>query len=223
MSHRLDEKQRRREERLAAEAAAEREQRRERWRQRAFWGVGGTLVVGLVSAAFLLGPDDGTGSAPAVDHGSHANPVAMGTAAPDFKVADVVSGEQLTKADLAGKKTLLFFSEGASCQACLVQAADLQKSEALTKAGISLVSVTTDPPEVLTQVAAEYGITTPLLADADRSMSLAYGQLGRGGMGHPEQDGHSFVLLDENGKVLWESAYSEMYVPTPKLLRDMKV
>lgn len=222
MSHRVDEKQRRREERLAAEAAAARDARRERLHSRIFWGLGGAIVVGLVSAAFLLGPGEGAGTAAAVDHGSHANPVAIGAVAPDFAVSDVVSGKDLTKADIAGEKTLLFFSEGASCQACLVQAADLQKSGALREEGISLVSVTTDRREVLSQVAAEYGITTPLLADTDRSMSRAYGQLGRGGMGHPETGGHSFVLLDEGGKVLWESAYSEMYVPTGRLLRDMK-
>ena len=53
MSHRVDEKQRRREERLAAEAAAARDARRERLHSRIFWGLGGAIVVGLVSGGFM--------------------------------------------------------------------------------------------------------------------------------------------------------------------------
>jgi peroxiredoxin len=225
MSHRVHEKERRRAERLAAEEAASRTGRRARLRNRLFWGASGALVVGLLVAAFALPKGGGsTTAAPAaMSHSGHATAVTAGSKAPDFAVTDAVSGRQMRLADLAGQRTLLFFSEGASCQACLVQAYKLQRSAALRRAGIKLVSITTDTADVLRQVATQYRIGTPLLADSSRSMSTAYGQLGRGGMGHPDMDGHSFVLVDEKGRVAWEKPYTEMFVPTDKLLADMKV
>ena len=60
--------------------------------------------------------------------------------------------------------------------------------------------------------------TRPL---ASSSMSAAYGMLGRGGMQHPTQDGHAFMLLGANGHVLWHQAYSQMYVDPSQLLADM--
>lgn len=165
------------------------------------------LVATLVAAGTLFGDSDS---------GTSNGQVTLGSTAPDFSVPDVVGGGELSRGELEGSPALLFFSEGAACQACNVQTADLQAP--LAKAGVQLVTITTDPAEVLTQVAAEYGITTPLLADESRAMSSAYGMLGRGGMGHPDQNGHAFALLDSDGKLVWEQAYSEMYVPSKKIL-----
>ena len=60
-----------------------------------------------------------------------------------------------------------------------------------------------------------------MLADPSTSMSAAYGMLGHGGMQHPTQDGHAFMLLDAKGRVLWHQAYSQMYVDPSQLLADM--
>lgn len=222
MSHRIEDKERRRQARLAAEAALARTERRHHRRNLGFWTLAGALVVGLLVAAFAL-PARNTTTSTASGASAGSGPVASGSRAPDFRVTDVVSGKALSLVDLRGRRTLLFFSEGASCQACLVQAAELQKSKAFKRAEIGLVSITTDTPDILSEVAAQYDITTPLLADENLTMSTAYGQLGRGGMGHAETDGHSFVLLDGKSRVTWERAYQEMYVPTPRLLADMGV
>ena len=141
--------------------------------------------------------------------------------APAFAATDVVSGKPFTRASLHGRKTLLFFSEGVGCQACMVQAGDLQKDTTLRKDGIRLVSVTTDQPSDLAAAAKQYGITTPLLSDPSTEFSKAYGMLGHGGMQHPTQDGHAFMLLSADGKVLWHQAYQDMYVKTSQLLSDM--
>lgn len=170
-------KELRRQERLAAEAVA-RADRRERIRNRAFWGIGVTLAGGLLVAAFALPARDTTRSA-APAAGESGGPVAPGQAAPDFRARDVVSGRSLTLNDLRGRETLLFFNEGANCQACMVQAAELEASEAFARTGIELVSITNDPPDDLAQVAAQYGITTPLLADDSRAMTGAYGSSAR--------------------------------------------
>jgi len=223
MSHHIETKQTSSGERkhLAAKA-----QHKQQVRRRAgYWGVA-VVAAALVGYA-VLSPSDKTTSSPTTmaDHGAPASATgsgpAVGALAPAFAVKDVVSGKQLTAASLRGKQTLLFFSEGVNCQACLVQAADLQKDGALKQAGIQLMSVTTDPAGDLAEAAKQYGIRTPMLADSTTSMSSAYGMLAHGGMEHATQDGHAFMLVGKDGRVLWHQAYPQMYVPTDRLLDDI--
>ncbi len=219
MASRSPDKQARRAQRLAAQAARERAEHRRRVRNTALSALVIAVAVGGL-AVLRTGGGTGASLAGAAATGAPRS-LATGATAPSFRVRDVVSGREVTLGSLAGHKTLLFFSEGASCQACLVQAADLQSSAALRAAGIQLVSITTDPASVLSEVAAQYRLRTPLLADSDTQMSRAYGMLGRGGMEHPSQDGHAFVLLDAQAKVLWQRAYPEMYVAPAQLMSDM--
>ena len=219
MSHRLEQKQSRRAERLRAEQAA---RARERLKRRAGYGAIGLIAATLVSLAVLLGGSDDPGPLAPAGAERPAAAADVGDQAPEFALTDVVSGEQVTAASLQARKTLLFFSEGVNCQPCMVQAADLEKAGALDAQDIQLVSVTTDQPGDLAEAARQYGITTPLLADPTTEMSSAYGMLGHGGMGHPETDGHAFMLLDEAGEIRWHRAYQEMYVKPAQLLRDMK-
>jgi peroxiredoxin Q/BCP len=219
MSHRLEEKQARRAQRERAEQAALRAQARQRFARRAGYGTVAAIAATLIALSALLGGGSNP-PAPATPTGAGTG-ADVGAKAPDFALTDVVSGKQVTAASLRGSETMLFFSEGVNCQACMVQAADLEKAGTLDKEGIRLVSVTTDQPGDLAQAARQYGITTPLLADPTTAMSSAYGMLGHGGMGHPDTNGHAFMLLDEQGTVRWHRAYQEMYVEPAKLLRDM--
>ncbi len=224
MSHRQDEKQARRAERLRREDELRRQAQRQRLMRRAGYGAVGVIAVALVTFAIVGG---GGGGSPSSDGqmamSSTSSGPAVGKEAPNFSLANAVSGRPVTLASLEGQKTLLFFSEGVGCQACMVQAAELQNNKTLSKAGIRVVSITTDPVDQLAQAAKQYGIRTPLLADPSTSMSAAYGMLGHGGMGHPTQDGHAFMLLSSSGKVLWHQAYQEMYVAPGQLLKDMGV
>ena len=216
MSHRSEEKDARRAERLRVE---EHERRRERLRRRSGYAAVGIIAVALVMVAALSGGGGGhsEGASSAAAGGA-----TVGSTAPAFTLTDVVSNRRVSRGSLVGQKTLLFFSEGVGCQACMVQIADLQRSHALRSAGVRLVSVTTDAPGDLAQAAKQYGIRTPLLADSTGAMSAAYGMLGHGGMGHPTQDGHAFMLLDPRGKILWHQAYQEMFVPSGRLMSDMR-
>jgi peroxiredoxin len=222
MSHRAENKQTRRAERIRREEQARRTERRQRTARRAGYSAVALIAAALVTVAVVNGGGSGGGSSGSVDQmsASGGGPTA-GAIAPAFALTDVVSGKQVTLSSLAGHKALLFFSEGVGCQACMVQAADLQRSKALTAAGIKLVSVTTDPPGDLAQAASQYGIRTPLLADPTTRMSAAYGMLAHGGMQHPGEDGHAFMLLSANGTVLWHQAYPHMYVQPSQLLADM--
>src|SRR6266567_2232927 len=136
MSDRVDHKQARRAERLRREEQARRRQQHQRTARRA-----GCAAVGLIAAALVtVAIVGGTSSSARQPAAGGVNGGAVGTIAPAFALRDVVSGKQVTLRSLAGHKTLLFFSEGVGCQACMVQAADLQRSQALAADGIKLVS-----------------------------------------------------------------------------------
>jgi peroxiredoxin len=219
MAHRAQQKQAAREARLRVEAEARRAAQRQKLVRRSGYAAVAVIAAVLVILATTLG---GGGKAPA-DHMTAASGTGptIGAQAPNFDLTNVVSGRPITLASLRGNKTLLFFSEGVGCQACMVQAGDLQKDPTLRKAGIRLISVTTDQPGDLAQAARQYGIATPLLADPSTAMSSAYGMLGHGGMQHPTQDGHAFMLLGADGRVLWHQAYQPMYVQPSQLIHDM--
>ncbi|MHB8491117.1 MAG: peroxiredoxin family protein [Solirubrobacteraceae bacterium] len=195
---------------MRVEADMHRKQHRRRIGRAGAAAAGLALVIGAVALSSGGGRANGAG------------PI-IGRVAPSFGLTDAVSGRQVTLASLRGHKTLLFFSEGTTCQACMQQIVDLQSSGGLRKAGIQLVSVTTDTPSELKATAQQYGITTPLLADPSTRMSTAYGMIGHGGMEMPNTDGHAFMLLGPDGRVLWHHAISSMYISPAQLMHDMNV
>ena len=175
----------------------------------AIWLVSTLVVVALFTAAALS-----TGK-----RGSAGNRLARGHA-PAFAANDVVSGRLLTSSSFKGRNTLLFFSEGVMCQACLEQIQSLEGiSGELAKRHLALVSITPDSPTQLRQAAAAYKIHTPLLSDESRRMSTDYDVLGLGM--HPDMPGHTFILVDRNGVIRWRHDYTTMYVQPDKLLKEI--
>jgi peroxiredoxin len=72
------------------------------------------------------------------------------------------------------------------------------------------------------QVQAEmgrFGLTTPFLIDADASVSGAYGVIGTGM--HANLPGHSFVLVDESGRIAWRGEYPSMFITTDELVSEV--
>lgn len=189
-------------------------------------------VVTLLGASFVVPryfDDAATVSAAPAEHGhqqasGNGDGPTLGSVI-SFDERNVVSGAPISSRTLAGRKTLLFFSEGVMCQACFVQIRDIEKVGAkLREHGIGLVSITPDPPDVLEQAIGQYGIRTPMIADDDRDMSDAFDTLGQGM--HPDTPGHAFVLIDERGKVVWArdywlEPYRTMYVEPEQLLADI--
>ena len=144
----------------------------------------------------------------------------VGATVPAFTATNLITGREVSSAQIFNQRTLLFFSEGVSCQACLEQIQGLQQiGSALTKRGIHLMSFTPDPPGILKQAAADYKITTPLISDSNDTISSAFNTLGLGM--HATTPGHAFVLV-YRGKVRWYRDYwltnQEMYVSPSSLL-----
>jgi peroxiredoxin len=208
MAHRNKQREAAREARVQLEAQVRRKARQRRIVRAGAVALGLALIV--IAGALSSGGRRAKGASPA-----------LGSVAPSFGLADVVSGREVSLASLRGHKALLFFSEGTMCQACMQQIVDLQGSGALRKAGLQLVSVTTDEPGELKAAAGQYGIKTPLLADPGGQMSAAYGMIGHGGMEMTGMDGHAFMLLGPEGKVLWHHSISSMYISPAALMRAM--
>jgi peroxiredoxin Q/BCP len=199
-------------------AASRRSTRDRRQRSWLSWNSGLiTLGVVAVLAVILILPRlAGTSSTPVPSEAklaaqmgvSEGTGLPVGSAVPTFSGQDVVSGKTVTSASVYDHKTLLFFSEGVMCQACLQQIQGLQQvGSALEQRGIQLVSITPDSSSSLTTAAQDYGITAPLIPDPSRTISSAFNTLGLGM--HANTPGHAFVLVYQ-GKVLW---YRDYYQP----------
>jgi peroxiredoxin len=186
----------------------------------------GAAVVALLAASFVVPPLFEGSDEPRPGHVATASGDGPEVgAAVAFAEQDAVTGRAISSETIAGTRTLLLFSEGVMCQACLEQIRDLERVGAeLERKGIELVSITPDSPEVLRQAIDQYGIRTPMIADDDRDMSAAFDTLGAGM--HPDTPGHAFVLVGEDGRVVWQrdywlDPYRTMYVDPGRLLQDI--
>jgi peroxiredoxin len=149
-----------------------------------------------------------------------------GTAAPAFTLTSG-TGAQVSLTDFRGRNVLLYFQEGLSCQPCWDQIKDLERSKAaLRAAGVdAVVSITTDPANLIGQKAADEKLTTPVLSDPSMQVSRAYDANSYGMMGDM-RDGHSFILVGPDGTIRWRADYGgkpdyTMFLPTAKMLTDL--
>ena len=106
------------------------------------------------------------------------------------------------------------------------QIVDLQNDPAFQSLDVGFLSIAFDTPAELSQVAMEYGTLIPLLTDEDQTVSKDFDVL-RWAVASGEP-GHTFVLVDENGKVVWIQDYGApenrgvMYVPVEELVMEIK-
>jgi peroxiredoxin len=197
-------------ERREAEAAARQaaEQQREvatKRRRRTILGMaGGVAVVGVVAAGLIS---------------SRPTDTATVRQAPDFTLTST-SGQQVHLADYRGKNVILYFSEGAGCQSCLVQMAQIEKDKAaFDAAGFTVLPIVMNTQDQITADMAANGVTTPFLLD-DGTVSTAYGTIGKGM--HGNLPGHSFVLIDATGQQRWYGEYPSMWLAPDELVAQAR-
>ena len=187
------------------------------------------MAVGVLYAVLGRG-----GSSGAQGTGSRGNyPYTVGTPGPgDVAPAidlESTGGGTFRLADSLGEeRVLLFFQEGLTCQPCWDQAVALQRDAAkLRGLGIEqIVSITTDPLELVAQKAGDEGIELPVLSDPTGAVSDTYGARGFGMMGG-ERNGHTFVLVDEDGTIAWRADYGGepnffMFIPDEVILSELR-
>ena len=178
------------------------------------------LIGGLVlSVAYMISL--GTGETPMV--------LKAGQDAPEFKLASVVNGTMFNLADYANRSdVLLFFNEGLSCSPCLQQMVDIDRDYAtFAKMGLTVVSITTDSPMSLGTWAHNNNIShMMILSDSSLQVDRIYETMGAGtGSMHAGMaPGHTFILVGEDGKILWRQDYgtTTMYVPMDQLIAAVK-
>jgi peroxiredoxin len=198
------------------------------WRQGWFIGGAGIATLAIVVLYLVFQSSPGTHGAMAGGSGfPHvAGQPGAGRVAPTFTLTSG-SGGQVSLADFRGRNVLLYFQEGLSCQPCWDQLKDLEQNQAALKtAGVdAVVSITTDPANLIGQKVADEKLTTPVLSDPSLQISQAYNANQYGMMGEM-RDGHSFILVGPDGRIRWRADYGgkpayTMFLPTTKMLTDL--
>lgn len=189
-------------------------------------GIIAVLVVLAVGGLFLVYRNSHTTQAGGSGFAHVAGQPAIGATAAPFTLASS-GGGQVSLAQFRGENVLLYFQEGLSCQPCWDQIRDLEQNHAAVKAaGVdAVVSITTDPADLIARKVADEKLSTPVLSDPTLSVSRAY-QANQHGMMGDMRDGHTFVLVGPDGKIRWRADYGgapdyTMFLPTGKLLTDL--
>lgn len=192
------------------------------------------IVAALAVAAAVAGLYAITAVGGGTAGGSDDYPYAVGNPGPgdDALPLELASteGGTFNLADYRGKEqVLLYFQEGLTCEPCWDQMNAIEQQLGKFRAlGIDrIVSVTTDPIDLIEQKVRDDGIKMPVLADVSSQLSSAW-ETNRYQMMHMgERNGHSFILVGKDGKIRWRADYGgapkyTMFLPVDVLLRDLR-
>lgn len=150
----------------------------------------------------------------------------VGEIAPDINLP-ATDGSTFDLSSYRGQTVLLYFHEGIMCQACWVQLKDIEDNfKDFKDIGIDqIVTITTDPIGHLTEFVEMNNFKTTVVSDQTIEVSKSYktNLYGMPGMG-TNYNGHSFILVDEEGIIRWRADYGRytMYVPLDVLMADIK-
>lgn len=164
-----------------------------------------TLWVVVLLAIFivfwLISPSDNSSTA------SSTKEPGTGMMAPDFSLP-ATDGSTVTLSGFRGKQNvLLYFSEGLTCDPCMQQMPELDKHmPAFAKLNVKVLYITMDSVSDSREAMSRYGIKTPILsylnAHTERDYNLTPYSMGMG-----RRAGHTFILVDKTGKILWRKEY----------------
>ncbi len=149
--------------------------------------------------------------------------LAPGDAAPAFTLASD-TGEQVTLADLRGKKVILYFYPAAMTSGCTKQACDFSESlDSLRGAGYEVLGVSKDKPAKLAAFRERDSLTLTLLSDEDLAVHHAYGAFGTKKLYGKEVEGviRSTFVIDEAGNLELAQYNVKATGHVAKLRRDL--
>ncbi|MFF2120675.1 thioredoxin-dependent thiol peroxidase [Kitasatospora sp. NPDC058184] len=148
-----------------------------------------------------------------------------GDTAPAFSLSDA-DGNQVSLADHAGRKVIVYFYPAALTPGCTKQACDFTDNlEVLADAGYDVIGISPDKPEKLGRFREAENLKVTLLSDPDKEVLEAYAAFGE-----KQNYGRTYlgvirstIVVDEHGKV--EHAFYNVRATghVAKLLRDLKV
>ena len=166
------------------------------------WSLGTLAVIGVITFGLLS-------ARPAITE--------AGGPAPDFTLA-ASDGTTVSLADYRGKPVILYFNEGAGCDSCIAQMAEIEKNPKFAEGGLTVLPIVMNSAEQINPERARFGITAPFLID-DGAVSDAYGVLGTGM--HEGLPGHGFVLVGPDGAQLWKGDYPSMWLAPDDLYDEV--
>jgi thioredoxin-dependent peroxiredoxin len=146
-----------------------------------------------------------------------------GDPAPDFTL-ESDTGEQVSLADLRGRKVVVYFYPAAMTPGCTKQACDFSESlDSLRGAGYEVLGVSKDAPAKLAKFRERDALTLTLLSDTDLTTHRAYGAYGEKKLYGKVVEGviRSTVVVDEEGKVELAQYNVKATGHVAKLRRDL--
>lgn len=131
--------------------------------------------------------------------GARAAELAVGAAAPDFRLTDQ-SGKAHSLADYRGRWVVLYFYPKDDTPGCTTEACAFRDDvRQLKQMQVSLLGISLDSVDSHRKFADKYGLPFPLLADTDGSAARDYGALfSLGPLRYARR--HSFIV-DPQGRI----------------------
>jgi peroxiredoxin len=191
------------------------------------WLIAGVVVVLVLGVLYAVFRDSTASTASAGSERYDVGSPGPGDEALPFTLPGT-NGEDVALSDFAGQNVLLYFHEGLGCQPCWDQIRDLEAaSPQLEAAGIDqLVSITSAPVDLLRQKMDDDGLQSLALADPNLSVIEAY-EANQYGMMGDTRAGHSFILVNGEGEIVWRADYGgapnyTMWLPVDTILADLE-
>ncbi|QZY28362.1 thioredoxin-dependent thiol peroxidase [Nocardioides coralli] len=126
-----------------------------------------------------------------------------GDPAPDFTLTSD-TGEEVSLADLRGRKVIVYFYPSAMTPGCTKQACDFSDSlESLRGSGYEVLGISKDAPARLAKFRERDGLSITLLSDTDLEVHRSFAAYGEKKLYGKVVEGviRSTFVVDEDGKV----------------------
>lgn len=106
------------------------------------------------------------------------NRLQPGDAAPAFTLTND-RGEDVSLADYAGQRVVVYFYPRANTPGCTTQACDFTENfDAFKDANIAVLGISPDKPEALAKFRADHDLAVELLSDPSKDVLRAWGAFG---------------------------------------------
>jgi peroxiredoxin Q/BCP len=129
--------------------------------------------------------------------------LAAGDKAPAFTLPDQ-DGKNVSLKDLAGHQAVVYFYPRDDTPGCTKEACQFNDNlQAFAKAKVPVLGISADSAEKHKKFRSKYGLTFPLLTDADHRVGEAYGAWGEKTLYGKKSIGviRSTFLIDADGKI----------------------
>lgn len=148
-----------------------------------------------------------------------------GDAAPAFTLPDA-DDRQVSLADYAGRKVIVYFYPAALTPGCTKQACDFTDNlSLLADAGYEVIGVSPDKPQKLAKFREQENLKVTLVGDPEKKVLEAYGAFGEKKLYGKVVKGviRSTVVVDADGKVEQALYNVKATGHVAKLIRDLKI